>query len=219
MAKLTVQSLKEIMTTRRYVRVAAVVVFSLLIVGLFYCPWFGAYQVHAPEKSDQPLEVKGPLMDESLPVHLKIPSANIDADFSAPLGLAAGGEIEVPTDYESVAYYKNGPTPGEAGPAVVLGHVDSVDGPAAFFSLGQTKVGDEILVERADGTVATFAITELERNKQSSFPTVKVYGDVDHAGLRLITCTGVYDHDQLRYSHNLIVYAKLVSTSTVKKQE
>lgn len=217
MAKLTLQSLKEIMTTRRYVRVATFVVFVLLVLGLLYCPWFISHVVHAPEKLDrQPIEVRGPLMDESLPVHIMIPSANIDTNFSEPLGLSADREIEVPKDYSSVAYYKNGPTPGEAGPSVVLGHVDSVDGPAAFFSLGQTKVGDEIIIERADGTVATFAITELERNKQSSFPTVKVYSDIDHAGLRLITCTGIYDHDKLRYTHNLIVYAKLISTSTAE---
>jgi sortase (surface protein transpeptidase) len=81
-----------------------------------------------------------------------------------------------------------------------------------FFSLGQLKEGDEIEIQRVDGSIAVFAVTKLERPEQSSFPTREVYGDINHAGLRLITCTGVYDRDVLRYSHNLIVYAKLVAT-------
>jgi len=147
----------------------------------------------------------------SLPLKLSIPSAKIEAEFTEPVGLEVTGEVAVPKEYDSVSYYKFGPTPGEIGPAVILGHVDSNDGPAVFFGLGQLEVGDEILVDREDGTTAKFEVTELERNKQNDFPTEKVYGDIDHAGLRLITCTGIYDRSVLRYTHNLIVYAKLIT--------
>lgn len=216
MDKEPLQILENTTTKRRHQGVATFVVFltaMLIGVALMYSPRWGASDVFAPEgKSD--MTVSGPVMQESDPVKLRIPSINLDSDFSEPLGLEDGGEIEVPDDYTSVAYYKHGPTPGELGPAVILGHVDSVNGPAVFFSLGQLKEGDEIQVERADGSTATFAVTELERQTQTAFPTRKVYGDLDHAGLRLITCTGIYDKEKLRYTHNLIVYAKLVSSST-----
>lgn len=198
-------------------KVAAFAVLVLLVGALF---WYGAYNRNwfsNPVVVDQvqPSEdVVATALGKSFPMHLRIPKAHIDADFEAPLGLHENGEIETPESFETVAYYKYGPTPGEIGPAVVLGHVDSFEGPAVFFSLGQLKPGDLIDIARTDGITATFAVTDLERLPQSDFPTVKVYGDVPYAGLRLITCTGTYDHGQLRYSHNLIVYAKLVATST-----
>lgn len=156
-----------------------------------------------------PASIKGPTLSESKPMHLRVPSINVDVDFTAPLGLKPNKEVEVPKEYDKVGWYKYGPTPGELGPAVVFGHVDSVDGPAVFFSLGQLKPGDSIFIDREDGTTAEFEIVSFERVPQDTFPTQKVYGNIDHAGLRLVTCTGTYDKGELRYTHNLIVYAKL----------
>jgi len=155
-------------------------------------------------------EIVGPVMSESLPVRLKVPAANINTTFEPPLGLDEHGALAVPDGYEKVGWYKYGPTPGELGPAVIVGHVDSYEGPAVFFSLGQAKEGDKIYVEREDGSTAVFEITGYERIEQSEFPTTRVYGNINYAGLRLITCTGTYSHTAERYSHNLIVYAKLV---------
>lgn len=144
------------------------------------------------------------------PIRLRIPSADIDTTFEGALELNKDQTVMVPESYEEVGWYKFGPKPGELGPAVILGHVDSFEGPAVFYSLGQTKVGDVVYIDREDGTTALFEVIEVGRYPQSNFPTEKVYSDLDYAGLRVITCTGVYDHGTLRYSHNLIVYAKLV---------
>lgn len=203
--------LKETLsTTRRYARVAAFVVSAIVIlVALGLWIRFEYEVTNQVTHVTETMTPQGPLMEEAQPVKLSIPAINLETSFSEPLGLEPSGEIQVPEQYDSVAYYKNGPTPGELGPAVVLGHVDSLEGPAVFFSLGQLKKGDEIKIERADGSVAVFEVTSLERHEQSGFPTRKVYGDIDHAGLRLITCTGIYDRDVLRYTHNLIVFGKL----------
>ena len=158
----------------------------------------------------KPLTLEGPTLTKSEPVELIIPKLNLNTDFEVPLGLQTDNSIEVPDSYTSVGWYKFGPTPGEVGPAVILGHVDSFEGPAVFFSLGQLEVGDDIFVKRADGSTAHFKVSEMERNLQSAFPTAKVYGDINHAGLRLVTCSGSFDKGQQRYSHNLVVYAKLV---------
>lgn len=147
----------------------------------------------------------------SSPTTLRIPKINLKTNFSESLGLTADSELEVPDSYTSVGWYRFGPTPGAVGPAVVVGHVDSYEGPAVFFSLGKLEPGDEIFVDRADGTTARFVVTALERPAQSAFPTQSVYGDIDHAGLRLITCTGTYVRGVNRYTHNLIVYARLVT--------
>lgn len=154
-------------------------------------------------------KISGPILGTSKPTHIRIPKINVTADFEKPLGLTLDGEVAVPEAYDTVGYYKYGPTPGELGPAVVLGHVDSVAGPAVFYSLGQLEVGDEIDIDREDGTTATFLVTKLERHPQSGFPTEEVYGNINYAGLRLITCSGIFNKGAQRYSHNLIVFAEL----------
>lgn len=153
--------------------------------------------------TEQPIEV-------AAPIRLRIPSVGIDTAFSEALGVNPDQTVEVPDSYETVGWYEHGPRPGELGPAVVLGHVDSYEGPAVFFRLGQTDVGDMVEIERSDGSVAVFEITELVQREQSNFPTEAVYGDIDHAGLRLITCSGTYDRGKQVYSHNLIVFAELI---------
>lgn len=199
--------------TRRYI-VAAFAVLGLTIgavlmsVYLEFSPLI-YIQKETEDPEEQVETVAAYTLTESNPTRLRIPKIEVDAAFESPLGVDENKEIQVPEGYETVGWYKYGPTPGELGPAVILGHVDSYKGPAVLYSLGKLEVGDEILIDREDGTTATFEVIEMERESQNDFPTRKVYGDLDYAGLRLITCTGVYNHGTLRYSHNLIVYAKL----------
>lgn len=196
---------------RRYRTVAAFAVGVILICSLVVFYLVRHYQ--AVEQTTDQVRVETEISTseallEAEPTQIRIPKIGLDAAFEEPLGVNADRTIEVPDEYETVGWYKYGPTPGELGPAVVLGHVDSYEGPAVFYSLGQLDPGDEIMIDRADGTTATFIVETLERHEQSGFPTRKVYSDLDYPGLRLITCSGTYDHDTLRYSHNLIVFAK-----------
>jgi len=154
-------------------------------------------------------EIEGPTLSEADPVRIRIPAINVDTSF-VELGIDENKEIEIPDSYEQVGWYEHGPTPGELGPAVVLGHVDSLSGPAVFYSLGQLNPGDKVEIDREDGTTAVFEVKTLERYEQDNFPTSLVYGDIDHAGLRIITCSGTYNRDTLRYDHNLVVYAELI---------
>ncbi len=154
--------------------------------------------------------IEGPILEKSFPTRLRIPKLNIDTNFVEPLGLEDNGEVSVPDSYTEVGWYKHSPTPGQLGPAIVLGHVDSHTGPAIFFYLGQLKEGDDVYIDREDGTSAQFKIEKLERYKQSEFPTELVYGNINYAGLRLITCSGIFSKGEQRYSHNLVVYARLV---------
>jgi len=148
-------------------------------------------------------------LPEAQPVRLRIPTIGVDTSF-VELGVDENREIEVPKSFDTVGWYKYGPTPGELGPAVVLGHVDTKTGPAVFYSLGQLNPGDKVEIDREDGSTAVFEVRTLERYEQDSFPTSLVYGDIDHAGLRLITCSGVFNRDSQRYDQNLVVYAELV---------
>jgi sortase (surface protein transpeptidase) len=178
------------------------VAFGALLVSLW------PQHIQAPVHDEMSVQVVS--LEKSQPVLLRIPKISLEATFESPLGLAQDGSIAVPEGFDTVGWYKHGPTPGEMGPAVVLGHVDSVDGPAVFFSLGQLEVGDEVYIMREDGSEGKFVIERKERYLQSEFPTKEVYGDISYPGLRLVTCSGTYKKGEQRYTHNLVVYGRLV---------
>lgn len=196
---------------RTYARPYATIGLVLLLVsGL---SWW-AFLVATPSVVEEPLPPTEANQITALapvePATLRIPAINLSTSFESPLGLEIDRTVAVPTDFARVGWYKYSPTPGELGPAIVLGHVHSKQGPAVFYDLKNVVVGDEILIDRKDGTIARFVVTEIGQYEQVAFPTDKVYGNIDHAGLRLITCAGTYDAGIERYTHNLVVYARLV---------
>jgi hypothetical protein len=128
-----------------------------------------------------------------------------------PLGLRSDGRIETPP-YEKADkafWYKSGSAPGQPGPAVILGHVDSKDHIAAFFYLSKIRPGYEIEVVRDDRSVAVFTVTSVEQFAKANFPTERVYGHTDDAVLRLVTCGGKYDKRTESYVDNIVVFATL----------
>lgn len=129
------------------------------------------------------------------------------------LGLTADDALEVPAPgphYNEAAWYRYSPTPGSLGPAVLLGHVDSAtDGPSVFFRLGELRPGDRVSITRADDSIAVFIVDEVHRYAKNNFPTELVYGDINHAGLRILTCGGAFDETTGHYLDNIVVFASL----------
>jgi LPXTG-site transpeptidase (sortase) family protein len=128
------------------------------------------------------------------------------------LGLEPDGTLEVPPGGFPAGWFTGAPTPGELGPAVIAGHVHWVDGPGVFWRLGELGRGDAVSLARKDGSTVRFRITSAETFAKDAFPTQRVYGDLDHAGLRLITCGG-YDEQSRSYEANVVVFAKLISVT------
>jgi hypothetical protein len=132
------------------------------------------------------------------------------------LGLGPGNTLQVPpltpAGVQEAGWYDRGPTPGQVGPAVIAGHIDSYAGPGVFFRLGALRPGDQISVTRADGTVAVFRVAAVDEYRKSGFPTSEVYGPVSYTGLRLITCGGQFDYQTRHYLSNTVIYAVLTSS-------
>ncbi|MDQ2839336.1 MAG: class F sortase [Actinomycetota bacterium] len=155
----------------------------------------------------------GPVLARSTPISLRIPAINVDSTLNQ-IGLNSQGEITTPPLVkDSHAYWLTAsPTPGQLGPATIIGHVDSAAyGPGVFFKLGDMRQRDKIYITRADGAVATFEVERVAEYAKADFPTQQVYGNIDHAGLRLITCGGTFDSSIHSYESNIVVYAALVS--------
>jgi LPXTG-site transpeptidase (sortase) family protein len=144
--------------------------------------------------------------DVANPRRIEIPAIGVSAPVIA-LGLNADKTLEVPEDYGETGWWKGGPEPGEPGPAVIAGHVDSETGPAVFYRLEELRAGDEIRVHRADGTRARFIVARLERHPKDDFPTRSVYAGTREPTLRLVTCSGDFDTATGHYVDNTIVFA------------
>lgn len=146
-----------------------------------------------------------------VPTRVRIPSIEVDAGV-IDLGLNPDRTLEVPEDIGVTGWYTGRSIPGEIGPSVVVGHVDSaVAGAGVFYNLRQLETGDRIEVERSDGSVAEFLVTDLVIVDKDEFPTESVYGSTDQPALRLITCGGSFDRGARSYEGNVIVYATHVA--------
>lgn len=152
----------------------------------------------------------GAALGRSAPVSLRIPALGVVTPVVKE-GLNGDGTLQVPpldaTGTHEAGWYDLGPSPGQVGPAVIVGHVDSTSGPAVFYRLGALVAGNKIMVTRADHSTATFAVTSVNQYPKASFPTQEVYGQVNQPDLRLITCGGTFDSATGHYLSNIVAYA------------
>ena len=170
----------------------------------------GAHKSTADEDEGRADQVARLSLPESDPVSVSIPRIGVRSTL-VQLGLDKDGEMEVPKDPGLAGWFSRGPSPGALGPAVIAGHVTWDGEPAVFHRLGSLQRGDQVTVSRKDGKAAVFTVSRVTRFSKSQFPTEEIYGAIDHAGLRLITCGGTYDAARHRYLDNVVVFAKLES--------
>jgi sortase (surface protein transpeptidase) len=143
-----------------------------------------------------------------LPTSIEIPSIGVTSGLQR-LGRDADGAIEIPNEWQVAGWYAEGVRPGQVGPAVIVGHVDSKQGPAVFYRLREMRRGDKIKITRRDGSVVTFVVDRLEQHAKTRFPTDDVYLPTLEPALRLVTCDGTFDRSTGHYRDNLVVFAHL----------
>jgi len=206
---------------RAYVLVtAAALGLAAAIVGAATIP----HRMAAAPSWEKPVPTPAPVAITSAPpkhqpqgppTRLLVPRIGVDSSL-VPLGLDKGGKLEAPTVYDKAGWYRGGPSPGDVGPAVLAGHVDSKAGPAVFFRLHELKVGDKIEVRRGKDAV-TFTVTGVTRHPKDAFPTAAVYGPTPGPELRLVTCGGVFDRLRNSYRDNVVVFAVTQPAQVIPK--
>jgi sortase (surface protein transpeptidase) len=145
----------------------------------------------------------------SPPVRVEIPAIGVSSSL-VRLGLNPDRTMEVPGDFQAAGWFTGAPHPGQLGPAVIAGHVDSRTGPAVFYRLRELRAGDQIRVVRADRRVVRFKVDALASYPKQSLPSEAVYGATTAPVLRLITCAGTFDRASRSYRDNLVVSATRV---------
>lgn len=166
----------------------------------------------APSSSEEP-DAAAPeagVLPAAVPTRVRVPSLDVDSPLME-LGLQEDGTVEVPPTGEGspAGWYRNSPTPGERGPAILLGHVGNAHGRLGVFGrLEELGPGDVVEVDREDGTTAVFTVDRAVSYERADFPKDEVYGNTDDAQLRLITCED-YSAWTGRWEANHVVYARL----------
>jgi hypothetical protein len=152
-----------------------------------------------------------PVLPASPPVAISVPAVEVTAPVHQ-VGIAPDGSIGVPdaARAQEAGWYDQSPTPGQYGPAVIVGHVDTTTGPAVFHDLKDVRAGDRVEVTRQDRSVAVFEVNGVDRYDKEKLPVDEVYGDFSRPNLRLITCGGRWVGGATGYADNVVVFASLV---------
>jgi sortase (surface protein transpeptidase) len=151
-------------------------------------------------------------MSKSVPVSITVPSIGVSSTLMN-LGLNTDGSLQVPPSGFPAGWYTGAPTPGQLGPAIIVGHIDWAGQPGVFYRLRDLKPGAEVNVTRANGSVAVFRVSSVQEFSKDAFPTTLVYGNTAYAGLRLITCGGAFDPKLHSYVDDVVAFAELVPRS------
>ncbi|WP_083977364.1 class F sortase [Kitasatospora azatica] len=150
------------------------------------------------------------VVPDAHPNRISIPAIGVNAPFTQ-VDLDPNGVLNPPpaNDTNLVGWYKGGTVPGNKGPAIVLGHVDTATAPAVFWGLSALTPASSVDIARDDGVTATFTVDSVEVFAKDAFPDDRVYGKTADAQLRLITCGGAYDRQRGDYTANVVVFAHL----------
>jgi sortase (surface protein transpeptidase) len=153
---------------------------------------------------------RDPALHHSVPTAISIPTLGVRAPVVS-VGTASDGSIATPTidKPDQTGWYRLGPTPGERGTAIIVGHVDSAQGPAVFARLVTLSPGKTVDVIREDRRTATFQVESVQRAPKTAFPADKVFAGGNAARLVLVTCGGAWVGGDVGYADNVIVYATL----------
>lgn len=195
--------------------VAVGCVLAVRVTGSDSAPPPPAAGVTAATAAPLPVPPIAPLA-KAEPTEVKVPAIGASSSLIG-LGLGPGNSMATPPVSKpgQASWFTGGPTPGQKGPAVILGHINGDGHPGVFQNLVKLKAGDQIEVDRADHTAAYFTVTGAEQVGKNAFPAGQVFNDVPDAQLRLISCGGALDVAEHSYDDNIIVFATMTRVAHI----
>jgi sortase (surface protein transpeptidase) len=161
-------------------------------------------------KLQDPTAAAGTTRTDATATRVQIPAIGVDSQLVSLSLIPGTNQLQAPANFNLAGWYTDGVVPGDIGPAVIDGHVDSRTAPGVFLHLSELKQGDLILVTLSNGAVKKFIVDSTTEAPKNAFPTAVVYGPTPTAQLRVITCDGIFNNATGHYLDNRIVFASLV---------
>lgn len=146
------------------------------------------------------------------PSRLVIPKIGVNAAVE-DVGVNQHGNMGVPKDWRNVSWYEPGYLPGEAGNAVLAGHLDWKGNRAVFWDLDKLENGDLVHVVNSNGKKLSYVVTKKQVYDYRAQAAETVFGSQGASKLKLITCDGNYLDGQETYQNRYVVTARLVSSN------
>jgi len=128
------------------------------------------------------------------------------------LGTDRLGAMDTPRNVWNTGWYRDGPSPGDPGDAVIDGHVGLPGSPLVFSGLSRLALGAEVIAVLADGSRSRFSVNASQVWPANAHPPGLFMGG-GKPRLSLITCTGRYDRFTRTYGDRLIVEADYVGAA------
>lgn len=150
---------------------------------------------------------KPALVKMTTPQYLIVPSLDIEKSIVG-VGLTQTGDMDAPSDNDTLGWYMNNPAPGNTGAAVLAAHAGPPDNPSVFQKLQTLTPGALIEVKDAAANTAMFEVTETGTYSPESAPRERIFKTSSKKPqLSIITCTGEWSPSTQTYSHRFVVYA------------
>ncbi len=138
--------------------------------------------------------------------HLVLPRIGLDTDVvPAPFVEQGGlGNWVVPAFYAGHAESTAGA--GQAGTAVLFGHITTLRAGNVFERLDRARVGDDVVISSEEREF----LYRVDDVRAVARDDVSVLAPTSSPTLELITCTGAWDPSIWDYTERLVVHAALV---------
>lgn len=128
-----------------------------------------------------------------------------------PMGVNKDDSVQAPINIFDSGWYTGSVKPGEIGAMLIDGHSSATHG-ALFGNLDKLVVGDQIQLEKGDGTRLTYKVVHTEivsKDKVDMHALLLPYGKAVRA-LNLITCAGDWINSQDTLTKRILVYTEQI---------
>jgi len=192
------------------------VTLALVVLGvtyLFFYPTTSGSLVESEYQQEAIIREAQTEWVPELPVRLIIPAIEVDAEIQyVGLDSSGSGEMDVPSNFTDVGWYKHGVRPGMKGSAVMTGHLNGKNIPeAVFFNLADLQIGDEVVIMSAERIEDIFRVVRIEIYAHDA-PTEEVFVSTDgKKRLNLITCGGEWLSAENQYEQRTVVFTELLT--------
>lgn len=129
-----------------------------------------------------------------------------------PMSLNADNSIQAPINIYDSGWYDGSAKPGEPGAVFIDGHSSGASHFGLFGRLDSLVVGDEIQVEKGDGTRVSYKVVHtdvVDLDKVDMNSMLKPYGDAVN-GLNLMTCAGNWINNDTTLNKRVLVYTEQI---------
>ncbi len=145
-------------------------------------------------------------MGNDEPKTLRIPKLGLEARIRR-VGVSLNGEPVAPSNIFDVGWFEASGKPGQPGSVLLNGNVVGPTKAGIFANIHELISGDQIILERGDGTKLTYKVIKKQEYSQLDMSAATNPIDLSKQGLNLMTTVNKYNGLGTESEKRVIVFA------------